>query len=349
MEILSTKLFNMTKIYMTAVAFATATISFAQPTLTGTSNNPSSGEAFMQHTVDAATFNQGSSGANVTWDFSNIVVTGSPYTSTFVNASSLSNVAQFNGVPNLAVDDGANQSYWLTNANVQSIVGVVQGANDIVDNYYSDPRELLVFPLTYGSSYNETMDGVQDNNIGGFQMLRTGTITIEGDAHGVLIMPYGTVNNVLRIKVTTVYSDEFQGNIVASYVDVHYMWYSASSHMPLLQYHDFTFAGQQVFSANYLDPQGINISEYSNIGSSVQVYPNPATDVVNVQFSLSTSADVTIVVTDLLGKEVMNITREGAMSGIHNEPIDINGLDNGMYLISIISGDDIVTKKISVR
>lgn len=339
----------MKKFYLAIAGLAVMNISNAQITLTGATSNPVLGQMNTIHTYDATTMTEGPAGANVTWDFSTIASQSSA-SSTVVAPNTLTYGAPFLSTSDIAWGDGNSEAYYEANANKQSIVGIVQGANDIVDNYVTNPREFLVYPLSYGTVYNETFSGTQDNNIAQIQMIRSGTITIEADAHGSLIMPYGTLNNVLRVKIHTVYSDEFMGSVIATYDDLLYLWYNLNTKHWLLSYDVFDLSGTQtIISGYYLDPLLVGVDEEANFGTSLMVYPNPASDQVNVEYQLQKGADVNIIVTDLLGKQVMQIHRENNMQGAHKEILDVSDLPTGMYIVSLASGDEVITRKISVR
>ncbi len=75
-----------------------------------------------------------------------------------------------------------------------------------------------------------------------------------------------------------------------------------------------------------------------------QVFPNPAKDRLNVQFTLAEKSDVNFVVTDLLGREVMNVTSP-YFEGANNEVFDIQGFDSGNYMMRITNGDNVSVKK----
>jgi hypothetical protein len=75
-------------------------------------------------------------------------------------------------------------------------------------------------------------------------------------------------------------------------------------------------------------------------------YPNPATDCTNITFSLATSADVTIFITDLNGKIINTIQQPGMATGMHNVPVETTNLASGnyLYVIRTSAGDGIAAK-----
>lgn len=71
----------------------------------------------------------------------------------------------------------------------------------------------------------------------------------------------------------------------------------------------------------------------------VSVYPNPATDVINV--ANATNAQISVF--DLTGKMIVNIESASA-----NETIDASNFAKGLYFVRISNGNNVITKKVSV-
>lgn len=69
------------------------------------------------------------------------------------------------------------------------------------------------------------------------------------------------------------------------------------------------------------------------------VYPNPATDVLNLQWE-SSSESANIVVRDISGRTVLT---ERGTNGFY--PLDVTSLSSGNYIIELVSGDFVVRTK----
>ena len=82
----------------------------------------------------------------------------------------------------------------------------------------------------------------------------------------------------------------------------------------------------------------------SSLLTGTQLYPNPVTDVLNIEFTTSTASEVRIVISDNLGKEtvVLNNTYE---EGEQRETIDLSRLVAGYYFVSVYSNDNVETMK----
>lgn len=83
--------------------------------------------------------------------------------------------------------------------------------------------------------------------------------------------------------------------------------------------------------------------------TDVQVYPNPITDQINVKYSLSRNALVTIKIMDVLGNDVATILSQRLTSGEQNFSYAINSkLPRGFYFLRVVAGTESVIKRISV-
>jgi subtilisin-like proprotein convertase family protein len=82
-------------------------------------------------------------------------------------------------------------------------------------------------------------------------------------------------------------------------------------------------------------------------GMSLNVYPNPSSGKVYVEFGQDPSEEITIEVFNALGQRVLNKTY-GAQSIQERVSIDIDNATAGTYMIKISSNDDYVTKRIVI-
>lgn len=68
--------------------------------------------------------------------------------------------------------------------------------------------------------------------------------------------------------------------------------------------------------------------------SKVDVFPNPATDKLVVQFEGAANEKYSIRMIDITGREVVSLNRE-SISGINNEVIDLTGFAKGLYILDV--------------
>ena len=97
----------------------------------------------------------------------------------------------------------------------------------------------------------------------------------------------------------------------------------------------------------WASPEGI-AEDAMRGGSISDIYPNPATNYVNLDFNLTSQVkEAKVRVINLLGSVVKEANIE---SGTNQLRLDISDLDNGVYFYSIlVNGDTYKTKKLVVR
>lgn len=79
---------------------------------------------------------------------------------------------------------------------------------------------------------------------------------------------------------------------------------------------------------------------------TMNVYPNPATNNVSISLNLDKSSDVTVMVTDILGK-VIAVYNEGQLSeGSSTIAVDVANLPAGTYNINVVAEDGMMAKTI---
>lgn len=93
--------------------------------------------------------------------------------------------------------------------------------------------------------------------------------------------------------------------------------------------------------AAIMTSSGIN----SNEVTQSYVYPNPAKNSFNVALSLTNSKDVSVEVFNAIGQKVAGSTYNGQM-GQNIIPININGVNAGVYFVKIKAGNNETTKKL---
>jgi hypothetical protein len=82
--------------------------------------------------------------------------------------------------------------------------------------------------------------------------------------------------------------------------------------------------------------------------SELSVFPNPANTYTTLQVETEIAQDIQVSMMDLTGKILWN-SNESLTSGQHNITIPTRELSNGLYLISIQKGNQVVTRKLAIK
>jgi hypothetical protein len=93
---------------------------------------------------------------------------------------------------------------------------------------------------------------------------------------------------------------------------------------------------------------GINKNEANNFSVS-QNYPNPATGNTMIEVKLNSRSDLRVEVSTLLGQKVLELNRGEAAAGTHMLSLNVNGLQNGVYLYTVYTSNGKVTNKMTIK
>jgi len=97
--------------------------------------------------------------------------------------------------------------------------------------------------------------------------------------------------------------------------------------------------------SNPCTPTGIQ--EISSINSSIQLqslYPNPANDNVTIEISDSKNENITVVLTDIAGKFIIN-KQYSLHNGTQLIKLSFNELTSGSYILSVRNNDGLVATR----
>jgi hypothetical protein len=81
----------------------------------------------------------------------------------------------------------------------------------------------------------------------------------------------------------------------------------------------------------------------------VNVFPNPASEMLNVKFSVQQEAETEIMLLDELGRTVQLMSRGKKSAGVHTEQLNVGGLAAGMYYVRLRVGEGVETKLVVIQ
>jgi len=104
-------------------------------------------------------------------------------------------------------------------------------------------------------------------------------------------------------------------------------------------------AWSSVWSFTTIPPVGIG---EPGLAGKVSIYPNPVKDNLYVQLADKKSLSFNLIITDLLGKSVLN--KDIVLENLNEtEQIDVSHLKDGIYMMRISEGENIYTRKIIIN
>ena len=92
-----------------------------------------------------------------------------------------------------------------------------------------------------------------------------------------------------------------------------------------------------------------SIKNLSKVFNDVKIYPNPVSQTTVISFELSKAANVEIEIYNILGKKALTYEIGKLPTGKNDVSIDVNGLDDGIYLFRIKSDNCSIDKKVIKR
>lgn len=334
----------MKKILLSSLSIVVLLQAHAQITLTANTSTPQPGDDYSYNmtTVDLSNFLQSQSGMNQTWDLSNLDdATTQEYNYNFVPASGLNYTNLF---PNCSVgvsnpNGQIGEVFYETNSTGIRNAGTYVSGSDVYE--HTEGLHLLKFPLTYNTVYTDSIKGGTALLVsGGMEFERKGISTLTGDGYGDLILPYGTVHDVLRVKIERSYQDFAMGMSLLSYNEISYYFYT--------NYNRNFIASTNHLSINGIESQSILLyqsqSSFNNFSTEdftpsteVSIYPNPAID----QFTVTNFTEGSMVsIFDIRGNNVKTVS---------NSNIDISDLSSGYYMVHITNPSGTQVQKLIVQ
>jgi len=94
----------------------------------------------------------------------------------------------------------------------------------------------------------------------------------------------------------------------------------------------------------------VGINEMPQIIQNVaQNFPNPASDYTTIMVDLKQAASLGLEITNLMGQQVMSLSKGKVSAGAHSFDINVSRLTSGVYFYTVHAGTQSVTKKMIVQ
>lgn len=319
----------------------------SQPTLNISDFYGSEGENFDYNY--GLYLNPGSPGENVVWDFS-VMNPGSPYV---LQIADVSNTPYATDYPNASyaifdqIDNGHKYFTLVNDNNDQRLLlsGDAGAGGNVI---YTDPQQWFSFPFTYNDEFNDTYEGSYFWSGTNYIVERNGSLTVKADGYGSLIMPYGTINNVLRVKYTSEYED--YNDFVQTTTTISlttYKWYKQGNKIPLLEINTGLINGTQYNPyTRYMSEESVQSTDILDSKNKVlSVYPNPSNGIFEVKLSnVSQVIKASVNVLNVAGNVI-----EDHMLTDFSHTLDLSDYPKGMYFVQLESEDFIETQKIIIK
>ena len=341
------------KFLLTALLFASAIN--AQIVL-NSDRKPVIGNSFTTKYMDTTGVNEGASGSNIPWDFSNVTATGEQWTAQYVNPSEAPGDSLFPDADVAVNYDGLSYSFYDTESNTVHSLGMAYEDFSIV---YFNTEKISEYPFTFNSTF---LDNFQAQyKLGeGLIVHNIGITQFTGDAIGNIILPDGSNHAALRVKIfrQTAYTI-FVAGIPLSTTEVKsttYEWYTSESKFPVfgISYLEINVNGNittdKKVDYNTETPTDVK-DEPKQVVSGfelLQNYPNPFNPSTKISWHTSVGSHQTLKIYNILGTEVATLVDEYKPAGSYEVEFDASKLSSGVYLYKLQSGNFIQTRKMTL-
>ncbi len=296
-----------------------------------------------------------SGGANKTWDFSTLdySTAAAEVFTDHTDASIAPHAADFpEATWYTSGEQGGEpfEDYYQMTSDSYINVGYY-GYGSVV--HYSDPETIYSIPFLYDETQHDNNAYSYTHN--GYVFTSTGTTSTKFDGYGTLIMPYGTITDVARLKITLSSTLEISttgGTLYTTIVDdvIEYVWILPGAKDPLFlvayvsSSQDGAAPELSVQADVYLPQETAGILK-NDVASNALLYPQPATDQVTVMAE-NLHGDCNVKVFNLSGDVVA--TRK-QLADAEKLTVDVQDLPTGMYMLEVINGDRTYRKKLVVQ
>jgi Secretion system C-terminal sorting domain len=294
----------------------------AQPVYNACISQPQPGDIWMREWTHCDTFDldPGWAGANVVWDFSDWTALAA-YTviDTCFTTASLPQAINFPN-SNLALREGDQARFWSYQPNQVEYMGNHWASmNSFL--IFNNPETYLLCPMNYRDDFNDSYEYLFGTN----QVTTGGKYSIY-DGYGTLILPNLTYPNVIRIYTLDTINFNGWQEITDKYLWIDMTTYNRVCEITLRK----TVGIQGIFkSASYQEHTylGVVSTDARQQAPSVNVYPNPVHDQVNVHVDGGSGSQFQL--TDLAGQVVLRMV-------LQSEQVELGDLAAGLYLYTVM-------------
>lgn len=108
------------------------------------------------------------------------------------------------------------------------------------------------------------------------------------------------------------------------------------------------FRGSSPLSMSVILQGSLGIQEQSSGIANLTAYPNPAQDITAIDYSVSHTTVVELVVVDVLGNRVALLEKEQKQAGDYSTKWNVQGIANGIYFLKLKTDGQEMVKKVIV-
>ncbi len=279
----------------------------------------------------------GPAGTGLVWDYATLTST-MQFTSVYNAAAGNPYLSSF-GSANMVSDEGDDWYSFVTySAEGIDYNGMLNATYNVLAPY-QDPKRLLAFPCSLGTTWQDNYGGPWISSTGASAHTYA-SISGVADATGTLIMPYGQLENVLRVSSIDNDSDYFQGFGHIKYHTVQQSFYKPGVAQAVLTI-SHTLAGGPAApvelsdsSITWLSESSVGVQEAVQNTIGIDLLPNPAKGHATMVFG-SQGGQLQLAIFDATGRTVLRQQLQHQPLGIAKHELQLGQLPAGLYTVQL--------------
>lgn len=204
---------------------------------------------------------------------------------------------------------------------------------------YTDAYRSLRFPCDLGTAWTDTFSGPYLYN--GEPYVRAGSGSFSATGYGTLVLPEGPVHDVLRIDGVEHYTEVGGGNLF-TFTNSFSLYYKpglshfvARNDSIATSFNGSPSPDQLRFL--HMDSTSLGLVPDVARGIGVEVFPNPASDRLQVVFATEGAAMITVL--DAHGRQVAREPVAPEAAGVRRVALDLHRTAAGLYTV-VVTGQD---------
>src|SRR5690554_3074044 len=321
------------------------------------SNAPAVGDAATLYIVDSLAPNYAAeTGASATWDYSATLgyqnetrdiqildPTSTGNATSYPLSTKAQDIANF--LLNYSTDDATgrvSQGFVFTEASL----------GEVVARFETDQAQLYTYPMDLGTAIVDTYAGEVGFTIGIIPQTApmTGNLVAEVDGKGTLKLWGNDYTDVLRYKIMDTMHVTITGLGAMTMAREQYEYYDHSiSNLPIFVHTRVQFGqagGTPMSDISFVlskDAPTEFVSVTKNELEKTAVYPNPATENLNIQLPSSIES-ANVEISDALGRIVYSAAVDASV-----KTVDVSNMNKGIYIVKISNGIHSTTKNVVIK
>jgi hypothetical protein len=292
--------------------------------------------------LSSSAVDEGPSGENQFWDFSDFDVDQSIETS-FGLPSETPFAADYPEADLVGIiPDPSGTTYFFYGFEADGVYTLGLEIPGTLSQPYTDTRKDLQTPLTYLDEYSDIATFTSSSA----ELVTEGEsdFSVTVDAYGTVVTPSGTYENVLRLRSeeTTETTIDFGIGepIVNTSEIITYSWMIDGYPIPVFLTTEQTFMGQPASEASrYLSGAPLLTTEFNNL-NGVSLYPVPAVDFVNLDMGDNHTGQTIVRIFDVRGAVIKEFNQNLAQVTRFN----VSDLPSGFYSLNVQTEEGMATK-----